>query len=174
MLLRGVNVGGRNKLAMPALRSALQAAGMGEAKTYVQSGNVVLDSPAKPDALAKQVQDLIAAEFGLDVGVVVRTRAQLAKVVAHDPLRDVADREKLYQVTFCAEKPDAAAVAKAAERASEGERLIAHGREIYAWFPDGVGRSKLAAQLGKQSLGAVATARNWTTVNRLLAMAGER
>jgi uncharacterized protein (DUF1697 family) len=173
VLLRGVNVGGRNKLAMPALRDALQAAGMENVLTYVQSGNVVLDSAAKPDALARACEKLIAEQFGLDVGVVVRTRAELAKVVQRNPLGDAADRDKLYQVTFCSAKPDKAALAKVAERAVEGERLLAHGREIYAWFPHGVGRSKLAAQLGKQDLGVLVTARNWTTVNKLLALAGE-
>jgi uncharacterized protein (DUF1697 family) len=172
VLLRAVNVGGRNKLPMPALREALGDAGMCEVQSYVQSGNLVLDSAAKPDALAREVQGVIADGFGLQIDVVVRTRAELAKVVRHDPLGEAADQEKLYQVTFCAEKPHPAAVAKVAERAVEGERLLAHGREIYAWFPHGVGRSKLAAALGKQGLGTVATARNWSTVNKLLALAG--
>lgn len=168
VLLRGVNVGGRNKLAMPALRDALEASDMENVLTYVQSGNVVLDSVAKPDALARACEKVIADEFGLDVGVVVRTRAQLAKIVEHNPLGDVAEQEKLYQVTFCSQKPAKAALAKVAERAIEGERLLAKGREIYAWFPHGVGRSKLAAQLGKQDLGVLATARNWRTVTKLL------
>jgi uncharacterized protein (DUF1697 family) len=173
VLLRGVNVGGRNKLAMPALRDALQAAGMENVVTYVQSGNVVLDSALDPDALARACVDVIADEFALDVGVVVRTRAELAKIVERNPLGDVAEQDKLYQVTFCSQKPAKAALAKVAERALEGERLLAHGREIYALFPHGVGRSKLAAQLGKQDLGVLATARNWTTVNKLLALARE-
>jgi uncharacterized protein (DUF1697 family) len=171
VLLRGVNVGGRNKLAMPALRDALEAAGMDDVVTYVQSGNVVLDSAAKADALARVCEGVIADAFALHVGVVVRTRAELAKIVARDPLGDVAAQEKLYQVTFCAQKPAKDALAKVAERAVEGERLIAHGREIYAWFPHGVGRSKLAAQLGRQDLGVLATARNWTTVKELLELA---
>jgi uncharacterized protein (DUF1697 family) len=173
VLLRGVNVGGRNKLAMPALRDVLQAAGMENVLTYVQSGNVVLDSAAKPDALARACEDVIADGFGMDVGVVVRTRAELAKIVERNPLGDVAEQDKLYQVTFCSKKPAKAALAKVAERAVEGERLLAHGREIYAWFPHGVGRSKLAAQLSKQDLGVLTTARNWTTVNKLFALARE-
>lgn len=173
VLLRGVNVGGRNKLPMPALRDALTAAGMENVITYVQSGNVVLDGTAKPDALARACRRVIADEFGLDVGVVVRTRAELAKVVERNPLGDVAEQDKLYQVTFCSRKPNEAALAKLAQRAVDGERLIVHGREIYAWFPHGVGRSKLAAALSKQDLGVLATARNWTTVNKLLALAGE-
>jgi uncharacterized protein (DUF1697 family) len=173
VFLRGVNVGGRNKLAMPALRAALEQAGMEDVTTYVQSGNVVLDSAAKPDALARACEAVIAERFDLQVAAVARTRAELAVVVAHDPLGRVAKSEKLYQVTFCAKAPDEQALAKVAERAVEGERIVARGREIYAWFPHGVGRSKLAAQLSKQDLGVVATARNWTTVTRLLALASE-
>jgi uncharacterized protein (DUF1697 family) len=173
VLLRGVNVGGRNRLPMPALREALEQAGMKDVATYVQSGNVVLDSPAKPDALARKCEALIAERFDLRIGVVVRTRAELAKILAHDPFGAVAVQEKLYQVTFCARKPSKAALAKLAERAAQGERLVAHGRELYAWFPHGVGRSKLAAQLSRQDLGVLATARNWTTVKKLLALAGD-
>jgi uncharacterized protein (DUF1697 family) len=173
VFLRGVNVGGRNKLAMPALRAALEQAGMEDVTTYVQSGNVVLDSTAKPDALARACEAVIAERFDLEVAAVARTRAELADVVAHDPLGRVAESEKLYQVTFCAKAPDEKALAKVAERAVGGERIVARGREIYAWFPHGVGRSKLAAQLSRQDLGVVATARNWTTVTRLLALASE-
>ncbi len=174
VLLRGVNVGGANKLPMAALREALAGAGMREVVTYVQSGNVVLDSDAEPDALAGEVARVIAERFELGVDVVVRTRAQLAKVVAHDPLGPLAEQPKLYQVTFCAERPDAEAVAKVAGVAVDGERLVAHGREVYAWFPHGIGRSKLAAKLGSQGLGTVATARNWTTVRKLLELASRR
>ena len=173
VLLRGVNVGGRNRVPMPALREALEASGLEQVVTYLQSGNVVLASGAKPDALAREVEAVITDTFNLDVAVVVRTRAELAKVVRHDPLGDLADREKLYQVSFCAEQPAKEAVDKLAERAVEGERVLLHGREIYAWFPHGVGRSKLAAQLSKQKLGTVVTARNWTTVKKLLELAGE-
>ncbi|HXP36869.1 MAG TPA: DUF1697 domain-containing protein [Solirubrobacteraceae bacterium] len=174
VLLRGVNVGGRNRVPMPALREALEAAGFRNVVTYVQSGNVVLESSAKPGALAREVEAVIADAFDLDIAVVVRTRAELAKVARHDPFGELAGaEEKLYQVSFCAEKPDEQAVAKVAERAVEGERVLLHGREIYAWFPHGVGRSKLAAQMGRQKLGAVVTARNWTTVKKLLELAGE-
>jgi uncharacterized protein (DUF1697 family) len=173
VLLRGVNVGGRNRVPMPALREALEAAGLEDVVTYVQSGNVVLESAAKPDALGRKVEGAIADAFGLEVAVVVRTRAELAKVVRRDPLGDVADQEKLYQVSFCTEKPAKEAIDKVTKRAVDGERLLVHGREIYAWFPHGVGRSKLAAQLSRQSLGTVVTARNWTTVKKLLELAGE-
>ena len=171
VLLRGVNVGGRNRMPMPALREALQDAGMREVETYLQSGNVVLDGDGAPQALAQRCEAVIAKRFELRIAVVVRTREQLARVVRRDPLADVADQPKLYQVSFCAAKPAAAALEKVAERAVEGERIVAHGSEVYAWFPHGIGRSRMAAQLAKQDFGVVATARNWTTVTKLLALA---
>jgi uncharacterized protein (DUF1697 family) len=173
VLLRGVNVGGRNRVPMAALREVLQEEGLGPARTYLQSGNAVVDSRASSAALAGDCERIIAERFELDIAVVVRTRAQLAKVVRHDPLGELADDPKLYQVSFCSAKPDKQSVEKVAQSAAGGERLIAHGREIYAWFPDGVGRSRLAARLSRQSLGATVTARNWTTVLALLALADE-
>ncbi len=172
VLLRGINVGGRNRVAMPALREALTDAGMSGVTTYLQSGNVVLDSRSSATELTAECERVIAERFGLDVAVVVRTRSQLAKVVEHDPLGKLADNPKLYQVSFCSGKPGKAAVEKLADRAVGDERLALHGREIYAWFPNGVGRSRLAAQLGRQTLGVTVTARNWTTVVKLLELAG--
>jgi uncharacterized protein (DUF1697 family) len=172
VFLRAINVGGRNRVAMPALREALTDAGMNDVRTYVQSGNVVLDSGSSPATLARECEHVIAERFGLEVAVVVRTRSQLAKVIECDPFGELADNPKLYQVSFCSGRPDKAAVEKLAERAVGGERLAAHGREIYAWLPDGVGRSRLAAQLGRQALGVTATARNWTTVAKLLELTG--
>jgi uncharacterized protein (DUF1697 family) len=171
ILLRGINIGPNNRIAMPALRESLAGAGFEDVATYLQSGNVVVSSELEPEQLASDCEKLIADEFGLSISVVVRTRAQLAAVVKHDPLGDVADQPKLYQVSFCASEPDAKAVSKAAERAVEGERVLVHGREIYAWLPHGIARSKLATQLAKQGLGTTATARNWTTVTKLLELA---
>jgi uncharacterized protein (DUF1697 family) len=172
VLLRGVNVGGRNRVPMPALREALEADGLGQARTYLHSGNVVVDSSASPAKLAGACERILSERFELEIAVVVRTRAELAKVVRHDPFGGAADNPKLYQVSFCAAKPDASAVEKVAAQAAGEERLEVHGREIYTWFPDGVGRSRLAAQLSRQTLGVTVTARNWTTVLNLLELAG--
>ncbi|MCW3029875.1 MAG: hypothetical protein JWM66_8 [Solirubrobacterales bacterium] len=173
VLLRAVNVGGRNKLPMPALRAALEHAGMREVVSYVQSGNVVLDSDATPAELAERCERVIAREFALQLDVLARTRTELASIVERDPLGDVAVQEKLYQVTFCAQEPAKDAVDRIGARAEGGERLVADGREVFAWFPNGVGRSKLAARLGSRDLGVVATARNWTTVKKLLELASD-
>jgi uncharacterized protein (DUF1697 family) len=173
VLLRGINIGPNNRIAMPALRAALEEAGFGDVRTYVQSGNVVLTSRAGAAKVAATVERVIADSFALEIPVVVRTRAELANVVARDPLADVATNPKRYQVTFLAKKLAAATVEKLEATAVEGERLVVSGREAFAWHPEGLARSKLAALLAGRSLGTTATARNWTTVTTLLALADE-
>jgi uncharacterized protein (DUF1697 family) len=171
LLLRGINIGPNRRVAMPKLREALAAAGMKDVETYVQSGNVVVSSRKSPDNLARETQRAIADEFGFDVDVVARTRDELADVVKRNPLGDVADNPKRYQVSFLSEQPDPDVVADLAKLALESERLVADGRELYAWHPEGVARSKLWAALAGKKLGVTATARNWTTVTTLLEMA---
>ena len=148
VLLRGINIGPRNRIAMPELRTALEAAGFADVETYVQSGNVVVASGAKPAEVARACEDMIAAQFGLEIDVVVRTRAELASVVRRDPLGDVASDPKRYQVTFLDATLAPAIAEKITAAPIGGERVVVAKREIYAWHPDGVGRSKLAALLG--------------------------
>jgi uncharacterized protein (DUF1697 family) len=157
---------------LPRLREVLGGTGFGEVATYLQSGNVVLSSDASPAELAAECERLIAASFGLDIAAVVRTRDELAGVVERNPLGEVAANPKRYQVSFLNQAPSPELVQALAELAAPQERLIAIGRELYAWHPDGIGRSRLWARLAGPALGVKATARNWTTVTRLLALAG--
>lgn len=156
---------------MAQLRSALEEAGFEEVATYVQSGNVVLTSGDSTAKVASAVERLIENEFGLKIPAVVRTRAQLAKVVERNPLANVAGDPKRYQVSFLEKKPPASLIKKLEEVAAPTERVVAEGREIYAWHPEGVARSKLWAALAGKGLGITATARNWTTVTKLLELA---
>ena len=173
VLLRGVNLGARNRIAMPELREALAGAGFDEARTYLQSGNVVLSSDHPPERVARECERLIAERFGFDIAVVVRTRDELAAVVQRNPLGAIADNPKRYQVTFLAAEPDPEVVRKLEGAAVAPERLVLSGRELYAWHPEGIGRSKLWALLAGPRLGVTATARNWTTVTSLLAIVDE-
>ncbi len=172
-LLRGINLGPRNRIAMPELREVLGQAGYEGVRTYVQSGNVVLETDEPPQATESALEELIAERFELDIPVVVRTRDELAEVVRHNPLADVVTDPKRYQVSFLAEPLDPERIAKLNQAASEQERLVARDRELYAWHPDGVARSKLWAQLAGPGLKVKATARNWTTVETLLSLASE-
>ena len=171
VLLRGINIGSRNRISMPKLRDVLEGAGFGDVRTYLQSGNVVLSSAKKPDVVRGECERLVSNELGLDLDVVVRTRAELTKVVERNPLGTVATDPKRYQVTFLAAKPSAGVEAKLAAAAAEQERFEVAGREIYAWHPAGVARSKLWALLAGKQLGIVGTSRNWTTVTKLLELA---
>jgi uncharacterized protein (DUF1697 family) len=171
VLLRGINLGSRNRIAMPALRAALEKDGFDDVRSYLQSGNLVLASSANADAVARKVQRVIAKEFGLEIPVVTRTRAQLAEVVERNPLAKVAKSPKRYQVSFLDAKPSRAVVRRIEEAADPKERVEVEGREIYAWHPDTIARSKLWALLAGQDLGVTATARNWTTVTKLLELA---
>ncbi|HWJ31538.1 MAG TPA: DUF1697 domain-containing protein [Gaiellaceae bacterium] len=174
LLLRGINLGSTNRVSMPELRAALEDAGFEDVRTYLQSGNVVLSSAARAAGVARETERLIRAGFGLDIPVVVRTRPQLAKVVELNPLAKVAKNPKRYQVSFLDAKPSRATVRRVEEAAATGERVVVHGREIYAWHPDTIARSRLWALLAGQNLGVTATARNWTTVQKLLELADAR
>ncbi|MFL5860929.1 MAG: DUF1697 domain-containing protein [Solirubrobacteraceae bacterium] len=174
VMLRGINLGPTRRVPMADLRALFGAAGYGEVRTYVQSGNIVLESRAAPAQLEREAAALISDRFGFEVPVVVRTGRELAAVVRLNPLGDVATNPKRYQVSFLSAEPDASVVETVKAAAAEPERVVAHGREIYAWHPEGVARSKLWNALAGQGLGVTATARNWTTVTALLEMAGSR
>jgi uncharacterized protein (DUF1697 family) len=173
VLLRGINLGPARRVPMADLRRLLGEAGYEDVRTYVQSGNVVLSSDAAPAELEAECAKLISKRFGIDVPVVVRTRDELAKVVDANPLEAVADNPKRYQVSFLHEPLDAETAGRLRGLVAEPEALVIDGREIYAWHPEGVARSKLWNGLAGKGLGVTATARNWTTVTTLLAMADE-
>jgi uncharacterized protein (DUF1697 family) len=171
VLLRGVNLGARNRIAMPELRELLASAGFDDVRTYLQSGNVVLSSDAAAEHVAHTCRQQIADRFGLDIEVVVRTRDEIAEVVQRNPLGEVAVNPKRYQVSFMTAQPDPEVVRKLAAEAVAPEQFVVIGRELYAWHPESIGRSRLWALLAGPGLGVTATARNWTTVTSLLAMA---
>ena len=158
---------------MPELREALADGGFADVRTYLQSGNVVLSSRASQERVARECERLIAARFGLDTDVVVRSRDELSDIVDRNPLADVATDPKRYQVTFLAGELDGGVVGKLEAAAAPPEQVVVNGREIYAWQPEGVARSKLWALLAGRKLGVTATTRNWTTVTKLLALTDE-
>jgi uncharacterized protein (DUF1697 family) len=156
---------------MARLREALEDAGFAEVRTHLQSGNVVLESNTKAEQTGRKCERVIEDEFGLAIDVVVRTPAELERVVRRNPLAKVAKDPKRYQVSFLAGPLPAASKRKLQEALQIPEELVFTGREIYAWHPNGVARSKLWAALAGRGLGVTATARNWTTVTKLLELA---
>jgi len=172
-MLRGINLGPSRRVPMAELRALFSDAGYESVRTYVQSGNVVLATGAAPAELEQQAKRLISERFGFDVPVVARTRDELAAVIELNPLGDVADDPKRYQVSFLSAALDAEAVERLQELAAESERFAAEGRELYAWHPEGVARSKLSNALAGKGLRVTATARNFKTVRALLEIADE-
>jgi uncharacterized protein (DUF1697 family) len=168
LLLRGINIGPRNRISMPELRAALEESGFEDVATYLQSGNVVLSSRLSATKLTREIEALIAERFGLDIRVVVRTARELAKVVELNPLGNVATDPKRYQVSFLDGELIRDVVEKLEAVAASEECFVVSAREVYAWHPEGVARSKLWNMLAGKGLGVTATARNWTTVTKLL------
>ncbi len=170
-LLRGINLGNHNKVPMAALRDRLRDAGFDDVATYVQSGNVVLRSRKGAATVADLVRAEVAAGFGIDVPVVVRTGAQLAGVLDGNPfLAPHADPGRQLHVGFLSAAPAKARAAKLDPKRAAPEELSLRGRELYLWTPNGLGRSKVLQGV-ERALGVDVTVRNWRTVTELHRMA---
>ena len=167
-LLRGINVGGKNKLPMKELVAVFVEVGCKDVETYIQSGNVVFNAPA---AAAKRVQgavsEAIQKQFGFQVPLIVRSGADLAKIVAENPFLGQGATEKELHVYFLADKP---AAAELDAHRSPPDEFILRGREVYLRLPNGMGRTKLTNAYFDSKLKTVCTARNWATVLQLTAM----
>lgn len=171
VLLRGINLGSHRRIAMADLRSLLSGAGHADVRTHLQSGNVLLTGTESAESLRELVHWQIRDELGMDVPVVVRTRDELADVVRRNPLGDVADDFKRLQVSFLSAEPEPEAARRLEAADLAPERVVISGREIYAWHANGIQASPLARMLSDKRLGVTATARNWSTVTKLLELA---
>ncbi|MEP6661510.1 MAG: DUF1697 domain-containing protein [Acidimicrobiales bacterium] len=167
-LLRGINVGGKNKIAMKSLQSSFVALGHGEVTTYIQSGNVVFRSASKKASkLGAAIEDEISKTFGLKIETLVRTPSDFNDLIKGNPfLEPERDTSKLL-VIFLDEAPSADAIASLDPRRSPPDEFLIRGREIYAYCPNGFGRSRLSIDYFERRLRTRATARNWNTVVKL-------
>jgi len=167
VLLRGINLGARNRVAMADLRELLEEEGFSDVRTLLQSGNVVLRSP-EPQAEAREhIERALAKRFGFEIAVVTRSTAQLRTVVEADPLGKATADPKKHMVAFLAEKPKAAALSRAADGDFGDERWALEGKHLYLWLADGIQHSKLMQALSEKQLGVTATVRNWNTVMKV-------
>ena len=169
-LLRGINLGSHKRVKMPDLRALATELGYGDPRTYLQSGNLVVDTDRPPEVVARELADAIPARFGFSAAVIVRTPAELADVVAADPLGAIATDPARYHVSFLDSElePEVAERLRAADVAPE--QVVVRGREVYTWHPEGVQRSRLAALVTERALRVTPTARNRRTVCALLDM----
>ncbi|MGI9118878.1 MAG: DUF1697 domain-containing protein [Acidimicrobiales bacterium] len=168
-LIRGVNVGGRKKLGMGDLRLALADLGHTDVETYLQSGNALFTATATDtDDLAQEIEGHLESQLGLDVRVLIRSPADLAEVVAHNPLLEATAEPAKLHVAFLSAPPDPKRLAELDPSTFEPDTFRAGRQEIYLWYPNGSGRTKLTGTLLERRLGLTATARNWNTVVKLL------
>jgi uncharacterized protein (DUF1697 family) len=184
-LLRGINLGGRNKIAMADLRAVMAELGHGDVTTYIQSGNAVFtaaDEAAGATAMADEISAAIAAKLGVIAPVIVLARHELAQIIAANPFPQEADPKKVHAVVLShpaspdlTDRLSAAASQSAAKGSRDDMRVI--GRTVYLHTPDGYGNSDLAQQLLRiphvPKAGTTGTARNWATMTRLLALCDE-
>jgi uncharacterized protein (DUF1697 family) len=165
-LLRAVNVGGKNKIAMSGLRRLFVDLGLSDPVTFIQSGNVVFTGDGTPDEeLESKLESAIDTRLGVRCGVFVRTADELAEVIRDNPFPDEArgDPQRL-AVVFCRRRVLAEAVLQVQQAIAGPERIGAAGRQIYVVYPEGMGASKVSRTRGWSDLVATGTARNWNTV----------
>lgn len=168
--LRGINVGGAKTIRMAALKSAYEALGLSPVKTLLNSGNVVFGASDKsPGRLAKLLEQTVEKELGLRTTIVVRSAAELAKILQKNPLPKMAkeDPSHLLVMTLVG-KPRSGAKAALAKVYSGPEEIRIAGEDVYLTYPNGIGKSKLTNTLLEKHLGIAGTARNWNTLTKLL------
>ncbi len=171
-LLRGINVGGKNKLPMRDLAALFAELGCSDVSTYIQSGNVVFKAaPGAADALPALAARHIRERWGLDVPVVLRSAEALGAVADHNPFLAAGANAEALHVLFLADEPPARAVAALDADRSPPDAFTVRGREIYLCCPHGIGRSKLTNDYFDRQLHTTSTGRNWRTVLKLVELA---
>ncbi len=171
-LLRGINLGARNKMSMADLRALFADLGFEEVTTYVQSGNVVFKTSLAESDVIQAVEGQITRRLRLSVTVLVRTKAQLARVLASNPYAGGKREPAKLHVTFLADRPSRARVRELEAQAFEPDEFHVVGREVYLHCPNGYGKSKLSNAFLEKQLGVAATTRSWKTVTKLGELAG--
>jgi uncharacterized protein (DUF1697 family) len=169
-LLRAVNLGSRNKVPMAELRARLENAGYEGVRTYIASGNVILDGPRSRTALAADLERLIAKAFRVDTTAILRTPKELSAVVAGHPFgKDTSHSH----IVFLAARPRRAAAERLAALDPSPDRAVLAGSEVYLHYPAGYSGSRLSAAQIERVLAVGGTHRNWRTVAKLAELAAE-
>ena len=171
-LLRGINVGGKNKLPMKDLATMFVDAGCNDVRTYIQSGNVLFRAePTLNEDISSLISASILNRFGFRVPVVTRTSRELQEIVQANPFMEhSAEPDKLH-VAFLSEIPDRANVNALDPNRSPSDEFAVLGSEVYLYCPNGLARTKLTNSYFDSTLSTISTMRNWKTVLRLLDMA---
>lgn len=172
-LLRGINVGGRNRVPMAELRSlCAEDLGWEGVTTYIQSGNVLFRKEDAAPTLEDAFEEAIERRFGLSIPILVRTASTWSTLVASNPFEEASAREPNRVMLALSKRPPGDDVVGALEeRARDGERIALSGEALWIHFQGGAGRSKLSPALLDRAAGSAVTLRNWRTVVKLEEMA---
>jgi uncharacterized protein (DUF1697 family) len=167
--LRGINVGGKNKLSMKDLSAIFSSFGCTSVETYIQSGNVVCKGhPGLASKLPARVAGAILERFGYRIPVVMRSAAELRDVARRNPFLAAGVDPDTLHVAFLADLPKGGSVAALDAERSSPDEFVVLGREIYLRLPHGVARSKLTNAYFDAKLATTSTLRNWRTLRKLL------
>ncbi|MDQ2986716.1 MAG: DUF1697 domain-containing protein [Armatimonadota bacterium] len=172
-LLRAVNVGGKNKVSMSQLREALARAGYSRVKTLLQSGNLLLVTTQRSGFnLAEELATIVERELGVKTEVIVRSPAQLRQIIDENPFDVEAGKEpSRVFVFFTRDAATAKDIERLRESRSGAEEIRSRGRQLYVYYPTGMGQSKLTGTVIERIVKTRATARNWNTVLKLADLA---
>lgn len=175
-LLRGINVGGKNKIKMADLRAMLEAMGFERVQTYIQSGNVLFESADEEKTVQAQMEQKIAETFGFTISVILRSAEELKQIVENCPFtaEEVAEAEAMSQVeslyvAMLPEAPPQAGVERTLTYCTDNDKMHISGRDVYLLYRHSIRDSKLASNLHR--LQVPVTVRNWNTMNKLLSLA---
>ena len=175
-ILRGINVSGQKKIRMADLKSLYESLGLEDIRTYLQSGNVVFDSPEKDTTkLREAIEAGIEKAYGFSVPVLILTREDFRRLIGSKPFaqeRSVEPSRVL--VTFLYKRPDPAKLENLKAPENDPCQFVHGEREIFLYCPGGYGKTKLSNNFFEKKLGVTATTRNWKTVNALYEMVNER
>ncbi len=175
-LLRGVNVGGHKKIPMAELRSFAADLGLADPRTLLQSGNLVFgSSDGDASALERTLEEEAAGRLGLTTTFFVRPEAEWRTVVDANPFHDAARDDPGHLLVLFLRDPPRREAMEALRAGIRGREVVrASDRQVYAVYPDGVGRSRLTNAVIERALGGPCTGRNWNTVSKLLGMLDAR
>jgi uncharacterized protein (DUF1697 family) len=171
-LFRGINVGGNQIVRMDALKELLESLDLRDIQTYIQSGNVVFTSDNQDvTQIQKHIEDGFAQTFGFPVKVMVRTQGEINTIIENNPFQNQPMKEsKWVIVMFLASDPFSTALEDIRKTYAGPEELYINGQEVFIYYPEGMGRSKLSTAFLEKKLKTMGTARNWNTVLRLQKM----
>ena len=168
--LRGINVGGHNKVPMAELRDLAGSIGLANPSTYIQSGNLVFESAHDHEEVRARLESALESHFGFEIPVVLRTRADLDRVAQSHPFLSLGLTDSHLMVAFLGREPEAVAREALDTAEFEPDSFVLAGREVFLAYPNGSGRSKLSQSLLERRLGVTVTIRNRRTVLRLIEM----